>query len=62
MRSFQSPLLATVTAKARSVLSAKQLPLEQLENANRHYLELEQHLTPIQEEYQQLTFLKSNLI
>jgi len=50
-----------VTAKEHPVLSAKQLPLEQSENANRHFLELE-HLTLIQEENRQLTFLKCNLI
>lgn len=62
-RSFQSPFLATATAKARSVLLAKQLPLEQSENANRHFLELEQHLTRIKRKInKQLTFLKSNLI
>lgn len=61
-RSFQSPFLATVTAEAPSVLLAKQLPLEQSENANRHFIELEQHLALIQQENQQLTFLKSNLI
>lgn len=51
----------TVTVKARSVLLAKQLPLEQSEITNRHFLELE-HLTLIQEENTQLTFLKSNAI
>lgn len=61
MRSFQSLFLVTVTAKAHSVLSAKQLPLEQSENANRRFLEVV-HLTLTQEENQQLTFLKSNLI
>lgn len=60
-RSFWSPSLVAVTAKEHPVLSAKQLPLEQSENANRHFLELE-HLTLIQEENRQLTFLKCNLI